>query len=283
MVKMWIFLVLGLDTYNDKQNAFVFMCPQQACRKMPKFRSAEDNTWDAVWESKVSMKKNGWIVEMKIPFSAIRFSKSKLQTWGIQFTRFRRVNNEISTWSPDDPNIDGTMNKWGEWTGLQNIIPPVRLSFLPYLSGGVNISPVGNTKHTEFLKSGGMDVKYGINESFTLDATLIPDFAQVQSDNLVLNLSPFDVKFEDFRPFFTEGTELFNKAGIFYSRRIGAAPSGSYGVLAKAASNSNYEIIKNPGITRLINGTKFSGRTKGNLGIGIFNALTSNYECRDTR
>lgn len=120
-----------------------------------------------------------------------------------------------------------------------------------------------------------MDVKYGINESFTLDATLIPDFAQVQSDNIVLNLSPFDIKFEDFRPFFTEGTELFNKAGIFYSRRVGDAPSGSVGVLNMAVSNPDYEIIKNPGITRLINGTKFSGRTKGNLGIGIFNALTS--------
>jgi hypothetical protein len=231
--------------------------------------------WCGIWESKVSIKKDGWVVEMKIPFSAIRFSKSNLQNWGIQFSRFRRVTNELSTWSPDDPKMGGNMNKWGEWTGLRNISPPVRLSFLPYLSGGINASPVGNKKETEFLKSGGMDVKYGINESFTLDLTLIPDFAQVQSDNIVLNLSPFDIKFEDFRPFFTEGTELFNKAGIFYSRRIGDAPSGAYDVLKKAASNPDYEIIKNPGITRLINGSKFSGRTQSNLGIGIFNALTS--------
>ncbi len=267
---------IGLDTYNDKQNAFLFKVSASGVQEDAKLSTIEDKTWDAVWQSKVSVKKNGWIAEIKIPFSAIRFSPANLQTWGIQFTRFRRVNNEVSTWSPDDPKVGGTMNKWGEWVGLQNIHPPIRLSFLPYISGGINISPVGNKKVTEFLKSGGMDVKYGINESFTLDVTLIPDFAQVQSDNLVLNLSPFDIKFEDFRPFFTEGTELFNKAGIFYSRRIGAAPSGSYGVLTKAASNPNYEIEKNPGITRLINGTKFSGRTKGNLGIGIFNALTSN-------
>lgn len=270
------FFSVGLDTYNDKQNAFLFKVSAAGVQEDAKISTIEDVSWNAVWESKVSMKKNGWVVEMKIPFSAIRFSEKDLQTWGIQFTRFRRANNEISTWSPDDPNIDGKMNKWGEWVGLRNITPPIRLSFLPYLSGGVNISPVGNTKQTEFLKSGGMDVKYGINESFTLDVTLIPDFAQVQSDNIVLNLSPFDIKFEDFRPFFTEGTELFNKAGIFYSRRVGAAPTGAVGVLAKAASDTNYEILKNPGITRLINGTKFSGRTKGNLGIGIFNALTSN-------
>ena len=267
---------VGLDTYNDNQNAFQFKVSAAGVQEDSKLSEVEDISWNAVWESKVSLKKDGWVVEMKIPFSAIRFSKSNFQTWGIQFSRFRRVNNELSTWSPDDPKVGGTINKWGDWAGLQNIIPPVRLSFLPYLSGGINISPVGNKKETEFLKSGGMDVKYGINESFTLDLTLIPDFAQVQSDNIVLNLSPFDIKFEDFRSFFTEGTELFNKAGIFYSRRIGDAPSGSYGVLAKAASNPDYEIIKNPGITRLINGTKFSGRTKSNLGIGIFNALTSN-------
>ncbi|MEO7835133.1 MAG: DUF5916 domain-containing protein, partial [Ginsengibacter sp.] len=266
---------IGIDTYNDKQNAFSFYVSAAGVQEDEKISSIDDISWDAVWESKVSIKNNGWIAEMKIPFSAIRFSKNNLQTWGIQFIRFRRVNNEISTWSPDDPNIDGTMNKWGQWTGLQNILPPVRLSFLPYISGGVRVSPIGDKRVTEFLKSGGMDVKYGINESFTLDVTLIPDFAQVQSDNIVLNLSPFDIKFEDFRPFFTEGTELFNKAGIFYSRRIGDAPAGSYQVLSMAAANPEYQIVKNPGITRLINGTKFSGRTKHNLGIGIFNALTS--------
>lgn len=266
---------VGLDTYNDKQNGFSFKVSAAGVQKDAKLSTQEDDSWNAVWESKVSIKKDGWVVEMKIPFSAIRFSKSNLQNWGLQFSRFRRVTNELSTWSPDDPKIGGNMNKWGEWTDLRNISPPVRLSFLPYLSGGINVSPVGNKKETEFLKSGGMDVKYGLNESFTLDLTLIPDFAQVQSDNIVLNLSPFDIKFEDFRPFFTEGTELFNKAGIFYSRRIGDAPSGAYDVLKKAASNPDYEIIKNPGITRLINGTKFSGRTESNLGIGIFNALTS--------
>ena len=266
---------IGIDTYNDKQNAFSFYVSAAGVQEDEKISSIADISWDAVWESKVSLKNDGWIAEMKIPFGAIRFSKNNLQTWGIQFIRFRRVNNEISTWSADDPNIGGTMNKWGQWAGLQNILPPVRLSFLPYISGGVRVSPVDNKKVTEFFKSGGMDVKYGINESFTLDVTLIPDFAQVQSDNIVLNLSPFDIKFEDFRPFFTEGTELFNKAGIFYSRRIGDAPAGSFNVLNMAASNPDYQIIKNPGITRLINGTKFSGRTEGNLGIGIFNALTS--------
>jgi len=154
--------------------------------------------------------------------------------------------------------MDGTVNQWGDLNGLLNIVPPLRLSFLPYLSGGVKNTPTDNGTITEYLKSGGMDVKYGINESFTLDMTLIPDFAQVRSDNTFLNLTPFQVRYEDFRPFFTEGTELFNKAGLFYSRRIGAQPAGVYDVLDFASMNPDYKIVKNPGITRLYNATKFS-------------------------
>src|SRR5665213_3225168 len=114
---------IGLDTYDDKQNAFLFKVSASGVQEDAKLSTIEDKTWDAVWESKVSIKKNGWIAEIKIPLSAIRFSPANLQTWGIQFTRFRRVNNEVSTWSPDDPKVGGTMNKWGEWVGLQNIHP----------------------------------------------------------------------------------------------------------------------------------------------------------------
>jgi hypothetical protein len=125
-----------------------------------------------------------------------------------------------------------------------------------------------------------MDVKYGINESFTLDATLIPDFGQVVSDNVINNLSPFEVRFQENRPFFTEGVELFNKAGLFYSRRIGATPTGYRRVEGYYGYDPDYEIIKNPSVTKLYNAIKFSGRTKNKLGIGIFNAVTAPMEAR---
>ncbi len=273
---------LGLDTYRDRQNAFIFKVTAagvQGDAKESQNGSTNgglvyDATWDAVWESKVSIKKDGWVVEMKIPFSAIRFPKKDIQDWGINFARLSRNINELSIWNPEDPAINGDVNQWGDYIGLKNIIPPVRLSLSPYLSGGFRVSPTSNETVTESLKSGGVDVKYGLNESFTLDMTLIPDFAQVQSDNVYLNLSPFEIKFDDYRPFFTEGTELFNKAGLFYSRRIGDKPRGADGILNFAANNGNYDIEKNPGITRLYNATKFSGRTKENLGIGVFNALS---------
>ena len=109
--------------------------------------------------------------------------------------------------------------------------PPLRLSFSPYVSTGIQkYTREQMAIRQNGLSSGGMDVKYGINESFTLDATLIPDFGQVVSDNVVNNLTPYEVKFEEYRPFFTEGTEIFNKAGLFYSRRVGAMPGGYYDI-----------------------------------------------------
>jgi hypothetical protein len=266
---------IGLDTYKDDQNGFLFEVTAAGVQGDVKISQNFDRTWDAVWESKVSIKKDGWVAEIKIPFSAIRFSKKNIQTWGLQFGRFVRKINESETWSPDNPGVNGTINKWGNWEGLKDITPPLRLSFSPYLSGGIRVSPVANGNVTNYLKSGGMDVKYGISESFTLDMTLIPDFAQVQSDNVILNLTPFEVKFDEYRPFFTEGTELFNKANLFYARRIGATPQGSYDVLALETDSPQYKIIKNPGITNLYNATKISGRTKHNLGIGILNAISA--------
>ncbi|MBC7851533.1 MAG: carbohydrate binding family 9 domain-containing protein, partial [Chitinophagaceae bacterium] len=222
-----------LDTYKDRQNAFQFSVTsrnvQSDARVSPQaetgFGVYGDVSWDAVWDSRVSFRTDGWIVEMKIPYFSIRFSKSNEQDWGIQFLRFSRRLNETSFWNPVDPNVNGFANQFGDLAGLQNLVPPLRLSFSPYISGGYRSTPVlMEPNKNEWLPSGGMDVKYGIDESFTLDATLIPDFGQVISDNVVNNISPFEVQFRENRPFFTEGTELFNKAGIFYSRRVGDVP-----------------------------------------------------------
>ncbi len=144
---------------------------------------------------------------MRIPYISLRFSKKEVQTWGLQFLRFTRRNNENAYWSPIDPNTSGFINQFGKLNELRDIEPPLRLSFSPYLSGGIRFNPDGSRKGKEWLRNGGMDVKWGINESFTLDVTLIPDFGQVVSDNVINNLSPFEVRFEENRPFFTEGTD----------------------------------------------------------------------------
>jgi len=275
------------DTYSDHQNGFQFLVTTANVQSDARIGGSGggggdfgDKTWDAVWQSQVQIKNDGWVVEMKIPYISLRFSKKDIQNWGLQFLCFTRRNNETAYWNGVNPAINGFVNQFGVLEGLKDIRPPLRLSFSPYVSGGLRINPEGSEIRRQWLRNGGMDVKYGINESFTLDATLIPDFGQVVSDNLVNNLSAFEVRFNENRPFFTEGTELFNKAGLFYSRRIGATPGG-YGAVNNFVSNSSdYELIRNPSVTQLYNGIKFSGRTNKKLGIGIFNALTAPMKAR---
>lgn len=272
-----------LDTYNDRQNGFQFLVTssnvQTDARLSPNLtlETGEygDKTWDAVWDSKVKFVANGWMVEMKIPYFSIRFSKKEIQDWGIQFLRSVRRNNEISFWNEVNPQVNGFANQFGLLKDMMNIKPPQRLSFSPYVSTGVRSTPENNDHTTRGLVSGGMDLKYGLNESFTLDATLIPDFGQVVSDDIVNNLTPYEVKFDERRQFFTEGTEIFNKSGLFYSRRVGAKPSGYDFIRDSADGNPNLDILKNPNRTQLYNAIKFSGRTTKKLGIGVFNAINA--------
>lgn len=276
------------DTYHDQQNGFQFLVTSANVQTDARlggnmivdFGEYGDKTWDAVWQSKTSMKGDGWVAEIRIPYISLRFAKRDVQTWGLQFLRFTRRNNESTFWSPVDPNVAGFVNQFGLYEDLKNIQPPLRLSLSPYLSGGVRTTPYKDRNGTTFyktdrLRNGGMDIKYGINESFTLDATLIPDFGQVVSDNVVNNLTPYEIKFTENRPFFTEGTELFNKAGLFYSRRIGDVPNDYDRINSWVGDDTSLSIKKNPGITQLYNAIKFSGRTKKKLGIGIFNAVTA--------
>jgi hypothetical protein len=271
------------DTYNDQQNGFQFLVTSANVQTDAKVTPASsgnygdfgDKTWDAVWESKTRIDDKGWYVEMRIPYISLRFAAKDVQAWGLQFLRFSRRNNETAFWNAVDPNVNGFVNQFGKLTELQKIQPPLRLSFSPYVSGGVHFKEKGSTKKSEVLRSGGADVKWGINESFTLDATLIPDFGQVVSDNVINNLTPFEQRFQENRPFFTEGTELFNKAGLFYSRRIGARPGGYGRVQGLYGNPDQYTIHKNPALTQLYNAVKLSGRTEKKLGIGVFNAVTA--------
>lgn len=272
-----------LDTYNDDQNGFQFVVTSRNVQSDARISSAiqnrfgppSDYSWDAVWESHVEYTQDGWTLEMRIPYISLRFANTTAQHWGINFQHFSRRLNESSYWNAVDPNKAGFVNQFGEVNGIQGIQPPLRLSFLPYVTAGYRSTPTSKGTVNEALHNGGMDVKWGVNESFTFDATLVPDFGQVVSDNVVLNLSPYEVRFQENRPFFTEGTELFNKAGLFYSRRIGMTPSGYWSIKNRVANDPNLSIQKNPGLTQLINASKFSGRNKKNLGIGIFNAISA--------
>lgn len=274
------FIGVVLDTYLDKLNGFeYFVTPlgeQMDAKVIPQDNNgnSEDFSWNSVWQSASKLQADGWSFEMFLPYSALRFSKKDVQTWGLNIVRRRNKSGQQLFWNPIDPKVNGFLTQEGILTIPDKISPPVRLSFSPYFSTYVNNYPYNSTgvKNTTNAFNGGMDIKYGINESFTLDATLVPDFGQTQSDNRVLNLTPFEVKYNENRTFFTEGTELFNKGNLFYSRRIGATPI-HYGDVS-GMLDSTQHIDKNPTETKLLNAIKISGRNKNKLGIGFFNAIT---------
>lgn len=274
------FVGVVLDTYNDKINAVGFYVTPYGEQYDAKYsgNGNEDASWNAVWDSESKINADGWTFEMRIPYSALRFVSSEHQTWGLNITRKRVKSGKQYMWSPIDPQKNGFINQEGEWTGIGKIQAPVRLSFSPYLSAYANHYPAQKVTGNKNIKdvstsiNGGMDVKYGISDAFTLDVTLIPDFGQVPSDPKVLNLSPFEQRFSENRPFFIEGTELFSKGNLFYSRRIGSRPFNAY--KANMYDSNVDTLLENPSLSKLVNATKLSGRTKGGLGIGVFNAIT---------
>ena len=264
-----------LNPNNDGQNDtefFVFPSGNQADAVLSP-SSGEDFGWNAVWESAVKIVDDGWVVEMKIPYRALRFSNQDVQTWGLQFHRRFRLDESQYSWNPID-RTKGNIGLYnGELKGIQKIETPTRLTFYPFVSG-LATTYDGDT-NTDL--NVGLDLKYGITENFTLDATLIPDFSQAAFDNLVLNLGPFEQTYGEQRQFFTEGVDLFDKGDLFFSRRIGSAPSGT----PELGEN---EEINSPEEVKVLNAVKFSGRTKKGLGIGLFNAITEKTEAtiRDT-
>lgn len=262
-----------IDPYNYGLTGFGFWVNTAGVQTDAKIDEDghSDESWDAVWYSAVSVDNDGWYVELKIPYSALRFSKKEVQTWGINFKRHIERHREQSMWNFVDKNIDGFLNQSGEVTDLKNIEPPVRLSFTPYFSIYMENNPDNQGWSTSV--KGGMDLKYGISESFTLDMILIPDFGQVESDDKRLNLSPYEQYYSEKRPFFTEGVEMFERADIFYSRRIGTTPVRHDEVYDNLKEDER--VTKNIAETTLINATKISGKTKSGLGIGFLNAMTA--------
>lgn len=255
-----------INGYNDSQQEARFAVSAAGVQLDCMYTSTtnQDFSWNAIWDSHVEITNYGWVVEMKIPYAALRFSSEKKQTWGLNFFRDINRDRQQFTWNLIDNKITNESVQAGLLEGIENIDTPTRLFLIPYSSFYLN----SNQIQTKGELKGGLDIKYGINDAFTLDAIMIPDFGQTVFDNVILNLGPFEQQFAENRPFFTEGTDLFNKGNIFYSRRIGGGPS------TYANLNSNEEYIKNPSTVNLLNALKISGRTKNGLGIGVLNAVT---------
>lgn len=264
------FFAFIINPNNDAQNDtgfFVFASGTQAdAITIPGM--GEDFGWNSVWSSAVKIVDNGWIVEMKIPYRCLRFDNKNFDTWGLQFyRRFRRDESQYS-WNPIDVTKGNPGLYHGELKGLSNLDPPTRLSLYPFVSTVQN--NFDGAYESNF--NAGLDVKFGLTENFTLDATLIPDFSQAGFDNVTLNLGPFEQTFSEQRQFFTEGVDLFSKGNLFFSRRVGGRPSSSPEIA------ENEEVVDLPQSVKVLNAIKVSGRTANGLGLGFFNSFTEKAE-----
>lgn len=276
---------VSINPYQDGINATNFIVTPANVQYDSKFGAgigggsnqvmqSGDVSWDGVWESAASINEYGWLVEMKILYSALRFPELDVQTWDINFARQIRRYREESFWNTVDPKRPDAPTQMGQLTGIVNIKPPVRLQATPFVTAAANHifdKSASQTNQWNSAFGGGLDLKYGITDAFTLDMTAIPDFSNARSDDQVLNLTANEIFFEENRAFFTEGVELFNKGDFFYSRRVGGVPFNRD--VAENLATSEEEVIDNPIRTNLLNATKVSGRMDNGLGIGVFNAI----------
>ncbi len=250
----------------------------------------EDDTWDGVWDAKVTIDDEGWTAEMKIPFSQLRFTSGDQQVWGLNVERFIRRKNESDWWELVLKKESGRISRLGHLEGLDDVRPRPHLDLLPYTTARAEYiaarpgDPFNDG--SRYFGSAGLDVKWGVTSSLTLDATVNPDFGQVEVDPAVVNLTAFETFYEEKRPFFTEGWNIFGNFGrsgsnsydgfnradptLFYSRRIGRAPHG-------AASG---EFVDQPNATTILGAAKVTGKTASGWSVGLVEAVTARETAR---
>lgn len=270
-----------VDSYHDHRTAFGFeVNPAGVRRDEVRTIDSDDNSWDPVWEVATRVDSGGWTAELRIPLTQLRFSGAREQTWGIQFERIiGRINEDaVSTFIPKSER--GGVPLFGHLTGIDGVRPTLRLEVLPYTMAKTAYVETGSNpfKHDpQNTANAGADLLYGISSNLTLNAAINPDFGQVEVDPAVVNLGVYETFFQEKRPFFIEGSEIFDFGAngtsggqIFYSRRIGKAPS----LTAPPALFTDV-----PDVTTILGAGKLSGKP-GGWSVGVLEAVTAKEEAR---
>ena len=272
-------LSICLDTYHDHQTCFEFIINAAGLKAdILQFNDGVDldKTWDAVWDAKTTITNEGWVAEIKIPFHALRFSRQDIYEFGLQVIRRVARNNERQMWAMILKSESGFISKFGHLVGIENLRPSANLQVIPYVVGSgkfVPTSPAYPNGHV-FSPNAGFDLKFRPGSGLTIDATINPDFGQVEADPAVLNLTTYETFYPENRPFFIEGTQIIRFTtfggtagpGLFYSRRIGRAltvdaPPGGY-------------IESQPRFATILGAAKISEKTSDGLSIGVLEAVT---------
>lgn len=246
----------------------------------------DDDSWDGVWEGKARIDEHGWVAEMRIPFSQLRFKKKDEYIWGVNFRRDISRKNEYDylVFTPKDGS--GFVSRFPKLVGIKQINPDKNIEVLPYIRAkGEFTNPDAEDPFndgSQFLPGMGVDLKYGVSSNLTLNATINPDFGQVEVDPAVVNLSDVESYFDEKRPFFIEGASIFefgyggsrshwsfnwSNPTFFYSRRIGRAPQGT--------GNVDYDYVDSPAGTKILGAAKLSGKLADNWNLGAIHAVTA--------
>lgn len=261
---------IALDSYNDKQTAFEFNVTA-AGQKVDLMHLGEygwDFNWDAVWDGKSSVGDSAWYAEMRVPFTQLRFANKEEHVWGMHIWRWIHRLSEEDQWKLIPVDAPAMVYIFGELRGIKDIPFKRNFEVLPYAKSKYN-----SDAHDKFQFGAGLDGKIAVTSDFTLDYTMNPDFGQVEADPSVLNLTSYEVFYDEKRPFFLEGNSILEyEAGsdlLFYSRRIGHAPSYNPGYSESVNS------ISVPDNTSIINALKLTGKNKKGLSLGIINSMTA--------
>lgn len=275
-----------IDSYADKRTAFSFLV-SAAGVKIDFFVSNngqnEDFTWDPIWYVRTSVDESGWNAEMQIPLSQLRFSRNGNGNWGLQVVRYIHRHDELSLWKQIPKESSGWVHQFGELAGIFEIKPRRQMDISPYtVARTESFERITGNPYADGSAhglNGGLDAKIGITNDLTLDVTVNPDFGQVEADPSVVNLTAFETFFEEKRPFFIEGRNIFRFAltpgggdmaadNLFYSRRIGRNPQ------YRPATGPD-EYLRMPGNTPILGALKLSGKTREGLSVGAMQTITA--------
>ncbi len=275
------------DTYHNHIGRTIFtVTPSGSRQDAGQATEFADQSWDPVWEVKTNIDSAGWTAEFRIPFSQLRFARDSVQSWGMQVWRYESRTNEISMWSYWGPDESGGPSRFGHIDGISPGRGAVRrLEVMPYVVGRYSYLQPSSDPQDPFYKRSdadarvGADLKYLLTSNVTLDATINPDFGQVEVDPAVVNLSAFETFFPERRPFFVEGSGTFGFGGfncffcsnvsslsLFYSRRVGRSPQGP--------SPQGTQYSERPDASTILGAAKVTGRTRNGFTIGVLDAVT---------
>ena len=273
-------LQVTFDTHRDHRTGYAFAVSAAGVRS--DFHHSQDDEhrgregqYDPIWDASAVIDSLGWTAEMRIPFSQLRFPAADVQEWGFQMDRWMPDKNEDLQWIVIPTRETGYISRFGTLTGIAGVTSARPVELLPYVATDVTrtaVSDATNPFRNPTRSRAGLDAKFGIGSNLTVDATVNPDFGQVEADPAEVNLSAFETIVDERRPFFTEGAQLLRVEGpnYFYSRRIGSSPHLS----------ASGDFVDQPRASTILGAAKLTGRTASRLSVGALLAATNSASAR---